>query len=128
MKKTKIIYWIVTGLFAAFMLFSAIPDVLSKPDAVAFVTKLGYPLYFIPFIGVAKILGSVALVIPDFPKIKEWAYAGLVYDLIAATYSFYALGYPVSGWVFMLLFIGFAFLSYYFYHRMLKETAGAATK
>jgi len=87
MKKNKIIYWSTTGLFAAFMTFSAIPDMLKVPEAMQFITHLGYPEYFIPFIGLAKLLGSIAILIPSFKKIKEWAYAGLVFDLIAAVYS-----------------------------------------
>src|SRR3954470_14106256 len=87
MKKTKIIYWIITGLFAGFMIFTAIPDILVVPDAVDFMVKLGYPVYFIPFIGVAKVLGGIAILIPGFPRIKEWAYAGLMFDLIGAAYS-----------------------------------------
>jgi DoxX-like protein len=71
MKKIKIIYWIITGLFAAFMLFTAIPDIIMDPEAIKFMTALGYPLYFIPFIGVAKVLGAIAILIPGFPRIKE---------------------------------------------------------
>ena len=121
MKRAKIIYWVITILFAAFMLFSSIPDVLQKPDAVTFITKMGYPLYFVSFIGVAKVLGVIAILIPGFPRIKEWAYAGLVFDLVGATYSFIALKYPVSGWSPMLIFIGFAFCSYFLYHKVQKD-------
>ncbi len=87
MKKTKIIYWTTTILFALLMILSAIPDVLVTEDAVKFMSHLGYPKYFIPFIGVAKLLGSIAILIPRFKKIKEWAYAGLFFDLIGASYS-----------------------------------------
>lgn len=87
MKSTKIIYWTCTLLFAAFMTFSAIPDIMVVDDAIAFITHLGYPVYFIPFIGIAKLLGCIAIVVPGFPRIKEWAYAGLFYDLIGAVYS-----------------------------------------
>ncbi len=78
MKKTKTIYWIFTGLFAGIMMLSAIPDIIKVPDAVQMVsTHLGYPVYFLPFIGVAKLLGAIAILIPGYPRIKEWAYAGL---------------------------------------------------
>ena len=71
MKKTNTLYWIFTGLFCALMLFSAIPDIIMVPEAVEMITnKLGYPLYFLPFIGVMKALGAVALLIPGFPRIK----------------------------------------------------------
>ncbi len=85
MKKNKALYWTITGLFLAFMLFSAVPDILVVPDAVTFMVHLGYPKYFIPFIGVAKLLGVIAILVPGFPRIKEWAYAGLCFDLIGAT-------------------------------------------
>ena len=88
MKKTKIFYWIFTGLLAALMLMSSIPDILAVPDAVELVKNhLGYPLYFIPFVGVAKLLGAIALLIPGYWRIKEWVYAGFV--LIACSYIFY---------------------------------------
>ena len=77
MKKANIFFWIITGLFSAFMLFSAIPDIVVTPDAVKFISSLGYPTYIIPFLGIAKLLGIIAILIPGFAGIKEWAYAGL---------------------------------------------------
>ena len=70
-------------------------------------------------------MGSVAILIPGFPRIKEWAYAGLSYDLIAATYSMIAIGSPFSQWGFMLIFLILAAVSYIYYHKKLKETAMA---
>ena len=122
MKKTKIIYWIVTGLFSAFMLFSAIPDILMVPDAITFMNHLGYPNYIIPFLGVAKLLGIIAIPIPGFPRIKEWAYAGLFFDLIGATYSAIANDGLLPQVSFMLLPITFLFLSYFLYHRKIKNS------
>src|SRR5215218_3591544 len=102
MKKTNILYWIFTSLFGAMMLFSAIPDVFSDPIAVKGMHEgLGYPLYFIPFIGVAKVLGAIAILTQRFPRLKEWAYAGLFFDLIGATYSIISIGKP--DWIFMIL-------------------------
>ena len=118
MKKTKIFYWIITGLFAAFMLFSAIPDILVVPEAVVFMAHLGYPEYFIPFIGVAKLLGVIAILIPGFPRIKEWAYAGLAYDLIGAAYSVIAVEGMKPDLLFMLLPFAFLVLSYVLYHKI----------
>ena len=121
MKKTKIAYWIVTILFGGFMLFSAIPDVISSPDAVKFMTWLGYPEYFIPFIGVAKVLGVIAIFIPGFPRIKEWAYAGLVFDLVGATYSAACVKLDAFGVVFMTVLIMLAFVSYFLYHKKERQ-------
>jgi len=119
MKKTNIFYWIFTGLFAAMMLGSAILDVFSSPVAVKGMhEELGYPVYFIPFIGVAKVLGVLAILLPISTKIKEWAYAGLVFDLIGATFSIMAIGKP--DWMFMALPLFLAIASYTFYHKRKK--------
>lgn len=117
MKKTKIFYWIFNSLFCFFMLGSAIPDILSSSEAVKGMHDgLGYPLYFIPFIGVAKTLGVVAVLLPINAKIKEWAYAGLCFDLIGATYSIFAAGQGANAW-FMILPLSFAALAYYFFWK-----------
>jgi len=120
MKKINLAYWIVTIMFAGFMMFSAIPDITMDPDAVAMITGLGYPGYLIPFLGWAKAIASVIILIPGLNRIKEWAYAGLFIDLIGATYSALAMyGYhnPV---LFMVLPISFLFLSYFLWHRRSK--------
>jgi hypothetical protein len=118
MKKTNILYWVFNGLFAFLMAGSAIPDVISSEIAIKGMhTDLGYPVYFVPFIGVAKILGVIAILIPGFPKIKEWAYAGLMFDLIGATYSIIAIGKPVPEWGFMVLPLLLGVLSYVYYRK-----------
>ena len=112
MKATKMIYWTTTVLFAGFMTFSAIPNILLTAEAKQFITHLGYPEYFIPFLGVAKLLGSIAILIPAFKKIKEWAYAGLFFDLIAAVYSLISTDGLNLSMTFMLIIISFAITSY----------------
>src|SRR5689334_200053 len=86
-KRDTIIFWISTGLFCAMMLTSAIPNLLSDPAWLAIFEQLGYPKYLLPFLGVAKLLGIIALLVPGFKRIKEWAYAGFFFDLVGATYS-----------------------------------------
>jgi hypothetical protein len=120
MKKNNMLYWITTGIFAAFMVFSAIPDILLKEEAVTIITGLGYPKYLIPFLGVAKLIGAIAILIPAFYRIKEWAYAGLFFDLAGATYSGLALGGFQAPMLFMILPLGFLFASYFFWHRKLE--------
>ena|SRR5687768_12053479 len=116
-KKINIAYWIITGMFGAFMMMSAIPDILVLPEAVTMITGLGYPKYLIPFLGVAKALGVIVILIPGLNRIKEWAYAGLFFDLIGATYS--AIATAGFHWqvTFMILPIGFLFLSYFLWHK-----------
>ncbi len=120
MKKTKILYWIMTILFAFFMLGSAIPDILSSPVAVKGFTEMGYPVYLLPFLGIAKLLGCIVILVPGFPRIKEWAYAGLMFDIIGAVYSIIALGSPVMNWLPLFIIIALGILSYIFYHEKLK--------
>jgi hypothetical protein len=79
---------------------------------------LGYPDYLTPFLGYAKVLGAIALLVPgNFPRIKEWAYAGFFFDLAGATYSGIATDGFQSQMLFMLLFFIFLFASYYLYHK-----------
>jgi uncharacterized membrane protein len=120
MKKINMYYWIVTGLFAAFMAFTAIPDITMAEDAVKMITNMGYPPYFIPFIGVAKVLGSIAILVPGFKRVKEWAYAGLFFDLVAAIYSIIHTEGVQPQLLFLFLPLGMLFFSYYLWHRKSK--------
>ena len=118
MKTTNILYWIVTILFSGFMLFSAYTEITKLPDGLALMRHLGYPDYLTPFLGYAKVLGVIALLVPgDFPRIKEWAYAGFFFDLVGAAYSGIATDGFHPQMAFMLVFFLFLFLSYYLYHR-----------
>ncbi len=126
MKKTNIIYWISTGLFAAFMIMTAMPNVLMTEESVTFMTALGYPEYIIPFLGIAKILGSIAILVPGFPRIKEWAYAGLFFDLSGATYSVVAKDGFDPSMLFMVLPFALFALSYIFYHKRQQLQAAKA--
>lgn len=114
----KAAYWIVTGLAAAFMTMSAIPDVLMMQDALQFFRRLGYPAYLLPFIGVAKLLGVAAVLSPRFPRLKEWAYAGLVFDLIGAFYSHVAVGDGIDFWIFPLIGLALVLGSYFLYRNV----------
>src|SRR4051812_6238659 len=128
MKRTKILYWVFTGLLSAFMIFSAIPDMMVTKEAVDLISgHLGYPKYLIAFLGVAKLLAAIVIIIPGFPRLKEWAYAGIVFDLAGATFSSIAMKDPFwgpqGGWAFMVLPFIVVGLSYYYYHKKLRETA-----
>ena len=122
MKKIKILFWVFNGLFAALMLFSAIPNIIVNADSVAFLSgKLGYPEYFIPFIGVAKLLGVIGILVPGYPRIKEWAYAGLTYDLLGATWSVFSVSTSPAEWLGMVPFLLLPAGAYYFYRRKSTE-------
>ena len=120
MKKINILYWVFTIAFSFMMVGSAIPSIQLKQEAIDFMGKgLGYPTYFIFFTGIAKVLGIIAILIPGFPRIKEWAYAGLFFDLIGAIYSITSIGQ--QGWQFILIPLTLGALSYYLYHRRLAS-------
>lgn len=121
MKKTKLFYWIFTGLFAAFMMMSAIPDILMVDMAVQGFAEIQLPAYLLPLVGVAKALGVISILIPGFPRIKEWAYAGLMIDLVGAMYCIAAAGKSAGNWAPVLLPILLGVLSYYFYHKRLRQ-------
>jgi hypothetical protein len=121
-KRVTIIFWISTVLFCAFMLLGAIPNILSGQQWVDIFQHLGYPAYLLPFLGVLKILGVIALLVPGFNRIKEWAYAGFFFDLIGAVYS----SLYVDGFNPMMLtmIVPFALLglSYGAHHTKLKRS------
>ncbi|MEP7265810.1 MAG: DoxX family protein [Bacteroidota bacterium] len=123
MKKTNTLFWTFTGLFSALMIFTAIPDLTLNAEAKAFMGNLGYPDYFTRFIGFAKIVGSIAILIPISPRIKEWAYAGMAFDLIGAVYSMICVMGLSIGITFMLLPIGLGILSYIYFHKRLNTVA-----
>jgi len=123
MKKTKIIYWIFTGLFAVAMLFTCIPSEEGK----TFITEtLGFPAYFVSYIAVAKVLGVIGILVPGIATIKEWAYAGLFFDLISVTYAMYSInalpGFALFGAIYFVLGV----TSYFFYRKKLSETETVA--
>ncbi|MDB5157259.1 MAG: DoxX-like family protein [Mucilaginibacter sp.] len=126
MKTTKILYWVFNILFAIVMFGSGLPGVLGAKATIHGMHEvMGYPLYFIPFLGVAKMLGAIAILIPGFPRIKEWAYAGLTFDLIAATYSLYCIPNPEGPWYGTLIFVALAAAAYIYYHKKLALTKQA---
>ena len=119
MNKNKIAYWIFTILFSLAMIFSSYGGLKPEPQALQLLhDQLGYPVYFIQFISVAKIFCAIAILIPSLKTIKEWAYAGLFFDLIGATYSIYSISEKFDpGSLGMLVFIALGALSYYFWKK-----------
>jgi hypothetical protein len=124
-RRDSIVFWISTGLFCAFILSSAIPNILSSQEWVTIFDQLGYPLYMLPFLGVAKLLGVIGLLIPGFNRIKEWAYAGLFFDLVGATYSALAVGGFDPQMLVMLVPFGLGALSYVFHHKRMSYTVAS---
>jgi uncharacterized membrane protein YphA (DoxX/SURF4 family) len=117
MKRLNILYWTVTGLMCAFIVMGAVMDVLKTPDAIAFMKQLGYPEYLIRFLGVMKILGVVAVLIPRYPRLKEWAYAGLAFDTFGAFYSHLSNGDGAENWLAALVALTLVMTSYFLFRK-----------
>jgi len=84
-----ITYWVTTGLIAALSLFAAFSYLTASPQAVEGFTKVGYPQQLRVILGIAKLLGAIALLVPGFPRLKEWAYAGFTFAWISAVIAHY---------------------------------------
>jgi hypothetical protein len=124
MKKVKITYWICTGLITALLGVGALFDAISAPEAVAHITRLGYPAYLVPFLGVAKMAALLVILVPGFRRLKEWAYAGLVIDLVGAFYSHVAVGDGPEMWAGFIPMLAVVGISYAFSHKLHRAAAG----
>jgi len=105
-------YWLTTGLLALDFGVGGVFQTQRGPEVMRVMTHLGYPAYFVTLLGVWKVLGGVALVVPGFPRLKEWAYAGILFDLTSAAVSLAAVGDGVGPALFPLLVAGIALGSY----------------
>jgi uncharacterized membrane protein YphA (DoxX/SURF4 family) len=117
----KIIYWISTIWLAsgmestgALQLFKVKAEGSVSPPGVYGITYLGYPVYFLTILGIWKMLGAVALLIPKFPLLKEWAYAGFFFVMSGAIFSHIASGDPVNEIFPSLLLLILTVISWYF--------------
>jgi hypothetical protein len=92
-RSRNVVYWASTGLVAFFMGTGGVGQMVqyhANPHGV--VPVLGYPLYFFGILGFWKALGAIAILAPRFPRLKEWAYAGIFFDLTGAAASCVAVG------------------------------------
>ena len=114
-KRNKIIYWIATALFCFGMLASGLAQVFHTKAMIDLVTSLGYPAYFLYIIGTWKVLGVIAVLVPRFKLLKEWAYAGFFFVMTGAFVSHLAVGdYNVKALLGPLMQTIFILLSWYF--------------
>ncbi|TGN08286.1 DoxX family protein [Leptospira ilyithenensis] len=113
-KKNKIIYWIATLWLALGMLSTGIVQLLKVKEDVDFIIRLGYPIYFLTILGVWKILGVIAVLIPRFPLVKEWAYAGFFFAMSGAAFSHLASDSPLNEIFPSLLLLTLTVVSWYF--------------
>lgn len=99
-RAVSVVYWICTALAAFLVASGGLAYALAVPDVVAGVIQLGFPLYFIQLLGVWKVLGGLAILAPGLPRLKEWAYAGIVFELTGAAVANAVMGASMGaeGW------------------------------
>ena len=121
MKTTKILFWTATIIIALFE--GVMPAVTSQTElAKEGISHLGYPEYFGNALVIFKIVGVIALVVPKIPKrIKEWAYAGFVFNFLFASISHFAVDGVTFQSFFPLIILGILMVSYSSYHKLNKS-------
>lgn len=105
-KLKTVAYWGTTALAALAFLAGGLADLQRGPALVAGMSHLGYPSYFMVILGAWKVLGALALLAPRFPRLKEWAYAGMAFDLTGAALSHAAVGDPATRVLVPLVLFG----------------------
>jgi DoxX-like family len=113
-KRNKIIYWIATIWLSLGMLSGAVFQLLRMEDAVKNFTHLGYPLYLLTILGIWKILGVIAVLMPKMPVLKEWAYAGFFFAMSGAFISHIIMGDAIAEIFPSLLTLILVIASWYF--------------
>ncbi|CAN5318247.1 hypothetical protein BH09BAC1_BH09BAC1_30760 [soil metagenome] len=118
-KTLTIIYWISTVLIILIMGFFAYGQIAqNNPHFLEEMALFGFPLPFLKALGFSKILGIVALLVPGFPRIREWAYAGFAFTLLGAAFAHIDAGmYITPHWIFLAILL----TSYFSWHKLNKN-------
>lgn len=112
-KRKKIIYWIFTLWMSLGMISTAIVQLMRNKNEVESFTTLGYPVYLMTIIGVWKIMGVIAVLIPGRPLLKEWAYAGFIFLMSGAMLSHIIVDDPLNKTFPALLLLVLTIISWY---------------
>lgn len=113
-KRSKIIYCIATAWLALGMLSTGIVQLLQVKDETAMMAALGYPLYVLTLLGIWKLLGVIAVLLPKMPLLKEWTYAGFFFAMSGAIFSHFAVGDPAIAFFGPSLLLVLTVISWYF--------------
>ena len=112
MNSRLIVYWLATGLFCLAMTAGGAMNLMRAEMQKEGLAALGYPEYLMTILGVAKLLGVVALLLPGLPLLKEWAYAGFTFDLLGAAASHAFVGDAMGETVVPLVILSIGLISY----------------
>jgi uncharacterized membrane protein YphA (DoxX/SURF4 family) len=113
-KRNRIIYWIATAWLALGMVSTAVVQLIQMKEETDMMTRLGYPLYLLTILGIWKILGVIAMLVPRFPLVKEWVYAGFFFAMSGAIISHIAVGDSATALFGPTLLIALTVVSWYF--------------
>lgn len=113
-KRNKIIYWVTTIWLSLGMASTGIVQLMKVKEDIALIQLLGYPVYFLTILGVWKLLGVIAVLIPKCPILKEWAYAGFFFSMTGAVISHLVSGSSIGQVAPPLLLVVLTVLSWYF--------------
>lgn len=113
-KRSKIIYWVATIWLALGMISTAIVQLIKMDEEISNFNNLGYPHYLMTILGIWKILGVFAVLIPKYPLVKEWAYAGFFFAMSGALISHLAIGDAASTLFGPGLLLILTIISWYF--------------
>ena len=118
MNKNKIIYWVATSLVILFIGLGSFADLFTIEPIKESFKHIGFPEYMIPFFGLAKLLATLAILIPTLKKFKEAAYAGLIYYFIGANYCHFAVGDGIDKYGITLFILLTVVVSYLFSNKL----------
>lgn len=113
-KRNKIIYWIATVWLSLGMMSTGIVQLINMKEEVQYMLDMGYPAYFLTIMGAWKMLGVIALLVPRYPLLKEWAYAGFFFIASGALLSHIAVSSPAVELIGPSLLLVLTIVSWYF--------------
>lgn len=116
-KRNKIIYWVATIWLALGMVSTGIVQLIPLEEEAQKMKALGYPGYFLTIIGIWKLMGVIAVLIPKSPLLKEWAYAGFFFIMSGAVFSHLAHGDSANEYFGPVLLLMLTIVSWYFRPR-----------
>ncbi|TGM99838.1 DoxX family protein [Leptospira dzoumogneensis] len=112
--RNKVIYWIATAWLSLGMVSTGIVQIIQMKEEADMFAHLGYPAYLMIIIGVWKLLGVIAVLVPKFPLVKEWAYAGFFFTMSGAVFSHFAAGDGAKEYFGPALLLVLTIVSWYF--------------
>jgi DoxX-like family len=116
-KTLAVSYWTATVLFAVLLVMDGLGGVMQAEAGKEALKHLGYPVYFLPLAGVAKLLAAAAILQSRFPTVKEWAFAGFAFTCFGAFFSRLAVGDGAGLLAFPVIFLGIMLVPYVLWKR-----------